>query len=479
MRCARVDLVRFQGYLETHAEISRMSFFFPTAVATIVSIATTFVDDRDGSERPPNIVLLLADDAGYADFGFQQDDSPIAEWTPHLDRLAQEGARLTNFYMAAAICSPSRAGLLTGRYPQRFGHERNILPGTNNGLPLDQVTMADRLQERGYRTACVGKWHLGYAKEYHPNRRGFDWFYGCLAGSRSYFPLEESAPVKRIQENGAPTAEKGYLTDRLASAAVRFIGETKDQPFFLYLSFTAPHSPPQAKPEDLARIQGAELSERRRVYAAMVKSMDDAVGQVLAALDEQGIADNTLVVFTNDNGGQTRMEADNTPLRGKKGDLQEGGIRVPCVVRWPGHVEPGAVIEQPAISLDLLPTFLEVAGTDGSQEGELDGVTLASLWSDEGMKATPPERALYWRSFGPSGPIALRSGRWKLSIPGPPKDEGFERRGAPRLYDLDQDPGEANDLAGSQPDLVHRLRRLLEEWEGLLESPRWESQPER
>lgn len=277
--------------------------------------------------RPPSIVLILADDAGFADFGFQAAPaSDMADLTPRIDRIAAESARFDSFAMAGCVCSPSRAGLLTGRYQQRVGHERNLPPGfMQGGMDLGQTTIAARLGALGYRTACIGKWHLGYPDAYHPLERGFDHFYGCLQGSRSYLPLKNPSAHRVLLEDHTPTLEEGYVTDRLGAAAVRFIEASGDAPFFLYLSFTAPHGPLEPRAEDMASLAHIE-GLRRRKYAGLVKAMDDNVGRVLAALDARGLTDDTVVILTNDNGGQTQTGAVNAPLRGRKGDVFEGRV---------------------------------------------------------------------------------------------------------------------------------------------------------
>jgi len=409
-------------------------------------------------------VLLLADDAGYADFGFQPLHEPdLAPLTPRIDSVAAEGARFTDFYMSACVCSPSRAGLLTGRYQERFGHEKNIRPGyMKGGMPLTERTVADRLREAGYTTGLVGKWHLGYPADYQPNQRGFDDFFGCLQGSRSYYPMDEPTPHRVLQHNGTPTPEGGYVTDRLGQAAVRFIHENREQPFFLFVSFTAPHGPLQGKPEDLElpAIAGIEKQKRRR-YAALMKSLDDNVGVILDALDEAGIAGRTLVVFTNDNGGQTGSAALNTPLRERKGTLYEGGVRVPAAIRWPGVVAPGSVVETPAIALDLVPTFLAAAGAP--RGSELDGVDLAPRL--RGVAAPEDPRTFFWRRRGPDGPLAARRGPWKMVW--------NDRAAEPELYHLPSDLGESADVAGSHPEEVRELREALLAWDAELVDPLW------
>ena len=433
----------------------------------LVGLPLTSAQTTIPQERPPNIVLLLADDAGFADFGFQDAPDPdLASLTPHIDSIAHDGVRFTDFYVSGCVCSPSRAGLLTGRYQQRFGHETNIPPGyMDGGLALEERTVADRLRGLGYRTACIGKWHLGYPEPFHPNERGFDVFYGCLQGSRSYYPMKNPTPHRVLLDNRTPTAEGGYITDRLGEAAVRFIGENRQRPFLLYLSFTAPHGPLEPRPEDLPALESIEKKKRRR-YAGLVKALDDNVGLVLEALERNGLADDTLVIFTNDNGGQTQTGAINTPLKGRKGMLLEGGIRVPCGARWPGHVEPGRVANEPVIALDLLPTFVTLAGGQLDEAWNLDGRDIVDVLCGPGDPGLQ-ERPLFWRHGGPGGDGAVRLGHWKLHWP--------ERANgtAAALYDLSNDIGETEDLSAQHPEILARLVALFHDWERALVDPRW------
>ncbi|MCB9882752.1 MAG: sulfatase-like hydrolase/transferase [Planctomycetes bacterium] len=418
------------------------------------------------AHRHPNIVVLYADDAGYADFGFQRQPAPeLARRTPHIDSIAKDGVTCTQAYMSGCVCSPSRAGILTGRYQQRFGHESNLPPGSKLGLPLSEKTVADRMHALGYRTGLVGKWHLGYEPAYHPNRRGFDWFYGLLQGSRPYVPMPKPTPHRVLQENGEATDEGGYVTDRLGDAAVRFIeaeAKREGEPFFLFVSFTSPHGPLQPKDEDYESLGDIE-NERRRKYAGLVRSLDDNVGKILAALRENDLDGKTLVVFTNDNGGQTQTGAINTPLRGRKGMLLEGGIRVPLAMRYPGRIEKGSELSMPVISLDLLPTFVKLGGGEIDPEWKLDGADV-SPWL-LGTRAEPVARDLLWRAGGSSGEGALRHGRYKL--------HREQRDAAFALYDLETDIGEARDIAGDNAELVKEMAERFQAWDAQLIEPLW------
>jgi len=436
----------------------------------LVAVAAVLADPASFQERPPNLILILADDAGFADFGFQDAPAPdLGLLTPNIDTLARDGARFRSFYVSACVCSPSRAGLLTGRYQQRFGHETNLPPGyAKGGLPLGERTLADRLKQAGYVTGCIGKWHLGYPPRYHPCERGFDVFFGCLQGSRSYYPDENPTPYRVLLENRRPTPEEGYVTDRLGDAAVRFVRASKDEPFFLFLSFTAPHGPLQPRKTDLAHpVIGKIPDERRRKYAGLVKAMDDNVGKLLAVLDEEGLADKTLVLFTNDNGGQTKTGARNAPFRGRKGTLWEGGVRVPCAVRWPGHIAPGQVVDDPVSALDLLPTFLAAAGRPLGDDAGLDGLDVLPRLT--GRAVAVPERPLFWRSLGKKGPIALRHGKWKLVRE--------DRDKPPLLFDLQTDLFERHDLYLQYPYVARDLLNELARWENELIDPLWGVKP--
>ncbi|MEX1114730.1 MAG: sulfatase-like hydrolase/transferase [Akkermansiaceae bacterium] len=412
----------------------------------------------------PNIIVLLADDAGYADFGFQESADPaLAALTPNLTRLAKEGVIFRDAYVSGAVCSPSRAGLFTGRYQQRFGFETNLPPGyMKGGLPLEEKFIGDRLKPLGYTTGLIGKWHQGYPDAYHPEKRGFDHFYGLLQGSRIYFPMKQPSPHRVFLLDGKPTPEKGYVTDRIGQGACDFIKANKEKPFFLFVSFTAPHSPLQSKPNVLKTL-GSIPDEKRRQYAGLVKTLDDNCGLILKCLDDHQLAENTLVIFANDNGGQTLTGAINTPLRGRKSDVYEGGVRIPMAMRWPKQIKPGRSVETPVISLDWLPTFVEIAGGTIDESWKLDGLSLAPLLSD--AAATLPPRPLYWRTKGKDGPAAIREGDWKLVI---------DQAGAkPALYHLSKDIAEAQDLAAEQPEKLKELTEKLATWQSGLIEPLW------
>jgi arylsulfatase A-like enzyme len=416
-------------------------------------------------QRRPNVILIVADDLGFADVGFQgAKDIP----TPHLDALAASGVRCTNGYVSHPFCSPTRAGLLTGRYQQRFGHENNPLYDPNDerlGLPLTETLLPQVLTEGGYQTGLVGKWHLGAAPQFHPRKRGFQEHFGFIGGGHDYFEAQMELPAREylvpVEKNGAPFAMKGkYLTEELTREACEFVGRHRAAPFFLYLAYNAPHTPQHVTDKYMERVKGI-ASEKRRKHAAMVCSVDDGVGAVMAALREHRLEENTLVFFISDNGGPTGVtEADNGPLRGAKGQVYEGGIRVPFVARWKGRWK-AAVYEQPVIALDLFPTICAAAGV--APKGKpLDGANLLPHWDGKAAKA--PHERLFWRTGG--GVLyAVREGRWKL----------VRRNDKNELFDLAADVGEKNDVAASQPAVVARLEAARQAWDAQLVKPLFEN----
>lgn len=403
----------------------------------------------------PNLLLIVADDMGYADAGFQ--GSREIE-TPNLDRLADSGIRFSNAYVSAPQCAPARAGLLTGRYQTRFGFESNRT-AEQHGLDLTQRTLADHLRDAGYRTGLVGKWHLGVTSDMHPQRRGFDEFFGFLGGHHGY---HESGGILR----GTDPAEAGeYLTDAFGREAADFIRRHESGPWFLYLAFNAPHTPMEATERDLVRYEGL-VDPKRRTYAAMMLALDKAVGRVMDALDATHARGNTLVVFISDNGGATMPgtttnAAVNLPLRGSKRTTLEGGIRVPFVLSWPEKLGAGE-FHEPIIQLDVLPTFLAAAGAAVAPD-TFDGVDLLPYLN--GKAQGVPHAALYWRFWEQ---MAVRQGDYKLVRYDRAVDTGVASSNRevtpPRLYRLSDDPGEQHDLAAGMPGKVEALQALWDRW---------------
>jgi arylsulfatase A-like enzyme len=424
----------------------------------------------------PNVVIIVADDMGYADIGVHGcKDIP----TPAIDSIARNGVRFTDAYVTGPYCSPTRAGLLTGRYPQRFGHEFNLNPGVHPdyGLSLTETTMAARLKATGYRTAIFGKWHLGTAERFHPMARGFDEFFGFLAGGHSY--LEPGPAGNPLLDGRTPVNETSYLTETLADRAVDFIKRHRSQPFFLYLAFNAVHVPMQTTEQYLRRFEHIS-DNRRRTYAAMLAAMDDGIGRTLSALRAEKLEENTLVFFFSDNGGPTIVGgvngSTNTPLRGSKRQTWEGGIRVPFMVQWPGHLPRGKTETRPIIQLDVLPTVLAAAGIPIQSQWRLDGVNLLPLAT--GKTSSPPHDALYWRL---GGMMAIRKGDWKLVKM---SDDAFRQDPSVladltgvELYNLKEDIGEKKNLAAVRPEKVKELAEAWQRWNKELSPPSWPPPP--
>jgi len=411
---------------------------------------------------PPNVIVILADDLGYADVGFNGcRDIP----TPNIDALARGGVRCSNGYVTHPFCSPTRAGLMTGRYQQRFGHENNPVydpEDTVSGLPISEVALPAVLKTAGYVTGLVGKWHLGAAERFHPLNRGFDEFFGFLGGSHQYFPdklggkAEYTTDLMRGRES---VKETEYLTDAFAREAASFVERHHARPFFLYLAFNAPHTPLQAPPRYLDRFARIE-DPKRRTYAAMLSAVDDGVGRLLSRLREHALEEKTLLVFLSDNGGPVGVNgSSNVPLRAGKGTTYEGGIHVPFAVQWKGTLPAGTVYDFPVSSLDIYATAVANAGTTPPPGHRLDGVDLIPYL--RGDRTGPPHEALFWRTGGGVS-SAARLGDHKL----------VERKGEPlEVYNLSRDIGESNDLAPAQPEVLRRLAALKDEWTTQLVPP--------
>ncbi len=414
-------------------------------------------------KRRPNVVLIFSDDQGYAEMGCQGcKDIP----TPNLDSVAKNGVRFTDGYVTAPLCSPSRAGLLTGRYQQRFGHEFNPGPLVSRtseiGLPLSEKTVADRFRAAGYRTGMVGKWHLGTSDGRHPMKRGFEEFFGFLGGAHTYVPAGGRAKKNQnpIMRGTDAIEESGYLTDAFAREAAAFVDRHKDEPFFLYMATNAVHSPLQATEKYLERFRPA-LKGKRRTFAGMASALDEAVGAVLARIRDLGLEEDTLVFFIADNGGPTpQTTSSNTPLRGTKGQVYEGGIRVPFLLQWKGRVPAGQVFARPVSSLDVIPTALAAAGIPVAEGEALDGVNLLPYLTGEDRG--DPHETLFWRMGAKK---AARRGKWKI----------VSNDGGPfKLYDLEADIAESTDLAAEKADALETLKTAYDEWEKGTVKPQWQ-----
>jgi arylsulfatase A-like enzyme len=407
--------------------------------------------------RRPNVLLVVVDDLGYADLGVQ---GATDLRTPNIDSLAAAGVRFLQGYVSGAVCSPTRAGLLTGRYQQRFGHERNLRypfpPGA--GLPAGEKTLADCLRALGYATALVGKWHLGIEPQFLPLGRGFDEFFGFLFGDHSYL-VWDAEPENPVYRGTEPVVESTYLTDAFTREAVSFIDRHAGSPFFLALTFSAPHDPLEAVPAYLDRFPDI-ADTNRRTFAAMLSAADDGVGAVLSRLRAFGIEEETLIFFLSDNGGSPAENASrNDPLRGQKGQLYEGGVRVPMIAQWKGRLPAGAAYPHPVISLDLFATAIAAAGGTVPSDRTIDGVDLVPFL--DGTIAAAPHPILFWR-YG--SPRAVRRGDLKLVRNGTNPAE---------LYEIATDPGETTDLAAARPAKVAELEADLAAWESTLVPPLW------
>lgn len=432
----------------------------PTALAVCVALrACSLASAATPTAAPPNIVYIVSDDQGWKDVGFHGSD--IA--TPTLDQLARDGARLEQYY-AQPMCTPSRAALLTGRYPQRYGLQTLVIPSAGTyGLATDEFLLPQALKDAGYDTAIIGKWHLGHAdKAYWPRQRGFDYQYGPLLGEIDYF-THSAHGTRDWFRNNQPVREEGYVTELLGKDAVRLIDRHDAKtPLFLYLAFTAPHAPYQAPKEYLDRY--AHIADpARRAYAAMITAMDDQIGDVLRALERKGMRENTLVVFQSDNGGprsakftgevdmsKSTIPADNGPYRDGKASLYEGGTRVVALANWPGRIPAGSVVDQPIHEVDMYPTLARLAGASLAKTKPLDGI---DVWPTVAEGKPSPRTEVVYGVEPFRG--AVREGNWKLvwraTLPSQVE-----------LFDLATDPSETTNVAPEHPEKVAELQRRVE-----------------
>jgi arylsulfatase A-like enzyme len=410
----------------------------------------------------PNVVLIMTDDAGYGDFGVY--GAPDIR-TPHIDSLAKDGIRLTDFYANGATCTPTRAGLITGRYQQRYALEAplGVRPkeDAERGLPAAGRSLPQLLKGAGYATALIGKWHLGWKAEYSPGAHGFDEFFGFKSGFIDYYQhtAGDDAPVHAdLFENDKPVEVAGYMTDLITDRAVRTIEHNRAKPFFIDVAYNAPHWPYQRPDQpSTARDHARHLTpfdsetSTRADYVTMVERVDVGVGRILAALDRLGLRRNTIVIFTNDNGGEWLSHGG--PLFHRKASVWEGGIRVPALLRWPGHIPAGRVSRQVGATMDLTASILAAAGVTASAETRLDGMNLLPILEGKTPEA---ERTLFWRVVGAARQQqAVRSGRWKLVVD----------QGRPLLFDLSADIGERHDLIRDHVDIATKLQASLKAWQ--------------
>jgi len=425
-------------------------------------------DKQADNSSKPNLIVIMTDDMGYADVGFNGClDIP----TPAIDRIADEGVRFTQGYVSFPVCGPSRAGFLTGRYQDRFGFTTNPTIDPNNpvaGLPVEEETIAQVLRKADYNSAIIGKWHMGTHPKFHPLERGFDYFYGFLSGGHNYFPeeltLNDLSDVNskwgwyrtKIIENRTPVETDEYLTDEFSNAAVGYIEEQveNNQHFMLYLAYNAPHTPMQATEKYLSRFSNIS-DERRRTYAAMVSAVDDGVERILKTLDETGITDNTIVVFLSDNGGAANNASSNEPLRGRKGDLFEGGIRVPFAMKWKGVIPEGQTYNKPIFSLDIMATITAQTDVKINPMKPLDGVNLIPFLTGE--NTGNPHDYLFWRKWEQNA-MAVRHGNYKLVA------NRQQEQNPPDLYNILSDISETNNVKSSQKELSENLMQEWQNW---------------
>jgi arylsulfatase A len=433
--------------------------YLPAIVVAILGFAIGIVVfyHRGEPKQPiqrPNILLIVADDLGYGDLGCYGSKDIR---TPHLDGLANRGVRLTDYYANACVCSPTRAALISGRYPQRYGFDWVVrYTERDRGLLPEKTSLPRMLKDAGFRTALYGKWHLGYADEFSPNAHGFDDFFGFLGSDLDYYSHRDEAGAPGLYENRKRVEEKGYLTDLITRRAVDFLDKNAKEPFFLEVAYNAPHWPfqPPNRPDDVRdpRTYGPEVGTRED-YVKIVERLDDGVGQILQALEKNGATKSTLVVFFSDNGGE-RLSS-NAPFFHGKYTLWEGGIRVPCIMSWPEVLPEAKVSAQPVITTDLTASMLAAAQVALPANAPLDGEDVLPVLSGQKPER---QRTFCWRLPRPDerfGQKAIRRGKWKY----------IEDRGMGLLFDLEADPSERRNLAYQHPQLVNELRLALALWE--------------
>ena len=440
------------------------------SIAPLLNVNISQAADRE-SPGPPNFVLIVADDLGYGDLGVQGSKQIL---TPNIDQIAEKGIIFTNGYVSSAVCSPSRAGLMTGKHQLTFGYGDNLAvpsqPGYDpdyNGLPVNESTIADRLRALGYATGLTGKWHLGEEQQFYPSNRGFDEFWGFLGGAHDYFTAgpEKTGMKSTIKCNFKTPGPITYLTDDIGDESVDFIKRHKDHPFFLYVAFNAPHAPMQATERDLELFSNIP-DKLRQTYCAMVYRLDQNVGKILNILRDQGLENNTMIVFISDNGGPQHSISNgsiNAPLRGQKTTVLEGGIRVPFFIKWPARLTAGQKVSDFVLSLDICPTFVAAAGGSVSEKDNFTGVNLIPFLTGQTNKV--PHVIMEWRyTVG----AAIRDGDWKL-IRLPDR--------LPMLYHLSEDISEQHDLALQKPEKTKMLLEKLGTWEVNLPYPIFHEPP--
>jgi arylsulfatase A-like enzyme len=407
----------------------------------------------------PNIIYIMTDDMGYGDLsGYGRKDYQ----TPNLDKLASQGTKFIHAYSAGSLCTPTRAAFMTGRYPARtpIGLLEPLTPEKKDsayGLTSEYPSVAFLMQSGGYETALIGKWHLGFLSQHSPIKNGFDYFFGIHSGAADYISHKGDGRSPDLYENDVLVSEEGYLTEMFSRKAVRFIQQKHSKPFFLVIAYNAPHWPWQG-PDDLPYADSVNFRSggSPAIYAAMMKSLDDGIGSIMQILDDEHLAERTIVIFTNDNGGE--RFSDHGGMANAKGSLWEGGIRVPAFVRWPGIIQPGIITQQVAVTMDWTATILSAGGVKPQKEFPLDGIDLMPILT---AKENVVERTLYWRTFQRAKQKAVRMGEWKYL-----KDEKGEY-----LFNLVTDPGEKNNLKENHQPVFNQLKEKYSNWEKTVLQP--------
>ena len=436
---------------------------------TLIMLSGLLLSAQQDNDKP-NLIVIMTDDMGYADVGFNGcKDIP----TPNIDSIAYNGAHIVNGYVSFPVCGPSRAGFITGRYQDRFGFTTNpTIDPTNDiaGLPLDEKTIAEVLHKEGYKSAIVGKWHLGTHPNFHPLKRGFDYFYGFLSGGHNYFmnqlTIENLDNVKskwawyrtKLRENHKTLEfedyKTDYLTDELSEAALRFIDKQaeNDQAFFLFLAYNAPHTPMHATEKYLSRFPEIQ-DKKRKTYAAMVSAVDDGIGLVLEALKENGQIENTIIVFLSDNGGAHNNASQNTPLRGTKGSVYEGGLRVPFAMQWKGVIPANTSYEESVSSLDIMASIVDILDIKTNRKKPLDGVNIIPYLT--GKKKGAPHEYLFWRKWEQNAMAAINADYKLLKV---------KKNAETEFYNLKKDVSEKENIKGSNSKKVQEIQKEWDKW---------------
>ncbi len=431
----------------------------PTAYSLLVLLGLMAALQPMAQSSRPNIIYIMTDDMGYGDLGSYGQKNYS---TPHLDKLASQGMKFLQAYAAGPLCTPTRTGFMTGRYPARtpIGLKEPLTPAPKDrpyGLTSSYPSVGSLMKQSGYETVLIGKWHLGFLPEHSPTKNGFDYFWGFHSGAADYLSHKGDGRKPDLYENDTPVSEEGYLTDILSQKATEFLKKPHAKPFFLVLTYSAPHWPWQG-PSDKAYNDTVDFRSggSKAIYTAMMKSLDDGVGLIMRALDEAGLSENTIVIFTNDNGGERYSDHGN--LAKSKASLWEGGIKVPAFIRWTGKIQPGQTSGQVAVTMDWTATILAAAGAKPSKDFPLDGIDLMAICRG---KKKERERTLYWRTYQRSKQNAVRQGKWKYL-----KDENGEY-----LFDLQKDPGETTDLKTKEAKIFKRLKAKHAQWEKTVLTP--------